>query len=1250
MTKEDFSRVHQENQKDRMGPRFEFHISRKARDSYQFDESLFSLNGNVVLPNFRAARVFAQRINERKDLLRFPEQAVSPGQINSMGLIDEILHFVVGLYRDEKNSQVMREALECLHEKLGKPAVDQALRRFSEEFPPVAVYRNETGLDDYLNGETAGTPHRQVVLEEMLMLWLANLNPAFSPFHELFEDTGLRKETRYLEISALLRDFFDSQPFYGPDLQNLIDLLWSPAVAVPHSLQGQIDYIRERWGLLLGSYFHRLLSSLDLIREEQIAEERKRARWERAPTEVYDFSQIESESERFSPDLDWMPRVVLIAKNVYVWLDQLSKRHQRPLQRLNQIPDEELDTLARWGFSGLWLIGLWERSAASQRIKQVMGNPEAVASAYSLFDYQIAGDLGGEEAYQNLRDRAWQRGIRLSSDMVPNHVGIDSRWVIEHPDWFVSLDYSPFPVYRFSGPDLSWHGEVGIYLEDHYFDRSDAAVVFKRVDRRRGTEKYIYHGNDGTRMPWNDTAQLNYLIPEVREAAIQTILHVARKFPIIRFDAAMTLTKKHYQRLWFPEPGTGGAIASRADYGMTREQFDRVMPEEFWRQVVDRVAQEAPDTLLLAEAFWLLEGYFVRTLGMHRVYNSAFMNMLKDEENAKYRSVIKNTLEFNPEVLKRFVNFMSNPDEETALFQFGKEDKYFGICALMVTLPGLPMFGHGQVEGFSEKYGMEYRYAKWDEQPDRGLVERHEREIFPLMKRRHLFADVTNFLLYDFFTSEGRVNENVFAYSNRAGEERVLVIYNNKHDRTRGWVRSSVAYSVKPGESDERILVQKTLGQGLGLTAAESHFVIFQDRVNGLEYIRNSRDLCEKGLYVELGAFKYQVFLHFREVQDDQQHKYMRLEAYLNGRGTPDLEETWKEILLQPLHHAFRELFNPDLIHRVMSLRPFPVQPSPSSGEVTPFSPPPSAGETRSRHSSLPAREGPSFSPLAGEGASFYPSPSAGESPHLYPPPLVGEGEGGGGFPDLLREIEQKSLNFLRQAKHESGGSGDEVGIAREIRNELETVLQLSASALRYSWTATQEKKPVTEYLQEHSHNTLSFWGTILGWLFTHTLGKVASREDFADRGHNLIVEWRLDKIIFNQLSDLEDGVAGKRVTLIKLLTRHQQWFQTGLPGSHQAWTILNSLLKDDDVREFLQVNQHNGIFWFNKESFEELLFWLMLTAFVEIASSPQRPPTEVVKQINKCYGLIQAFQEAEKQSDYQVEKLLMAVRKEERA
>jgi hypothetical protein len=71
------------------------------------------------------------------------------------------------------------------------------------------------------------------------------------------------------------------------------------------------------------------------------------------------------------------------------------------------------------------------------------------------------------------------------------------------------------------------------------------------------------------------------------------------------------------------------------------------------------------------------------------------------------------------------------------------------------------MFGHGQVEGYAEKYGMEYPRAYWDEKPDEYLVQRHQREIFPLLHRRHIFAEVSDFVLYDFWTSDGSVNEDV---------------------------------------------------------------------------------------------------------------------------------------------------------------------------------------------------------------------------------------------------------------------------------------------------------------------------------------------------------------------------------------------------------------------------------------------------------------------------------------------------------
>ncbi|MCX7029473.1 MAG: alpha-amylase, partial [Spirochaetes bacterium] len=463
----------------------------------------------------------------------------------------------------------------------------------------------------------------------------------------------------------------------------------------------------------------------------------------------------------------------------------------------------------------------------------------------------------------------------------------------------------PYPSYSFCGPDLSSDPRVGVFIEDHYWDRTDAAVVFKRVDRSTGEVRYLYHGNDGTHMPWNDTAQLDFLRPDTREAVIRTILHVARLFPIIRFDAAMTLTRKHFQRLWFPEPGQGGDIPSRAGNGLSRADFNRAMPAEFWREVVDRAAAEAPDTLLLAEAFWLLEGYFVRTLGMHRVYNSAFMNMLKTEDNAGYRLTLRNTLEFDPGVLERFVNFMSNPDEQTAVEQFGSGEKYLGVAAMLATLPGLPMFAHGQVEGFREKYGMEFTRAFWNEEPDRGLVERHERFIFPLLRRRQVFARAERFRLYDLFAPEGWVNEDVFTYSNASGAERGLVLYNNAPRRAQGWIRESAAYAEKT--LGGKRLARCTLAEGLGIGTGDGRYVTFREHGSGLEYLRSSREIAEQGLAVDLAPYGCQVFLDFAEMVDDARGSWSRLHARLSGQPVRSLGRALREMVLAPVRDSFRD-------------------------------------------------------------------------------------------------------------------------------------------------------------------------------------------------------------------------------------------------------------------------------------------------------------------------------------------------------
>ena len=264
----------------------------------------------------------------------------------------------------------------------------------------------------------------------------------------------------------------------------------------------------------------RLTLSLDILAEEETAAKKA---WERTAGDggggadsaaLGGFRGEEGEAQRFSPDKDWMPSVVLMAKSTYVWLDQLSRTYGRPIWTLDGIPDEELDRLRDSGVTGLWLIGLWERSHASQQIKQLRGNPEAVASAYSLMDYRIAEDLGGEAAYANLRDRAWARGIRLASDMVPNHMGIDSRWVVEHPDWFLQRPIRPSRRTRSTARTCRATSASASTWRTTTSTTPDAAVVFRRQDRWSGQERFIYHGNDGTSFPWNDTAQLDYLNAE----------------------------------------------------------------------------------------------------------------------------------------------------------------------------------------------------------------------------------------------------------------------------------------------------------------------------------------------------------------------------------------------------------------------------------------------------------------------------------------------------------------------------------------------------------------------------------------------------------------------------------------------------------------------------------------------------------------------------------------------------------------
>jgi hypothetical protein len=474
---------------------------------------------------------------------------------------------------------------------------------------------------------------------------------------------------------------------------------------------------------------------------------------------------------------------------------------------------------------------------------------------------------------------------------------------------------------------------------------------------------------------------------------------------------------------------------------------------------------------------------------------------------------------------------------------------------------------------------MEYRKSYWNEQPDWDLVQRHEREIFPLMHKRHVFSDVRNFYLYDFYTPEGYVNENVIAFSNSFDGEHGLVIYNNKFENTTGWVKTSVAYSVKKAGQEERILEQNSLGHALHLHHHDNYFVIFRDYSSGLEYIRSSKDLHERGLLVALNAYQYHVFLDFREVEDNVWHHYANLNSYLDGRGVPNIDEALKETFLRPIHQSFREIVNQEVYRKLIA----------------------------AVNNEKMLKSEPLFKQLQDD-----------QVPHL------------------LHEIK----NFTQ-------GQGDVQGIVSymtKIINVLPLLPRLDQAITcpgSRKWLSLS--KTLKKHVRDENHRMV-----LLSWILVHRLGAVLSNTDVPINSRYGMDEWLLTKIMedtFRHMA-MDDAEAYRSVMLIKILTTHQEWWTVKASKIRTAYEIIRVLLQDEDVRNYLQVNRYREVLWFNQEAYHSLIDWMMIIAVIDVLRQELRDEKEICTNILERFDILKKLLNAEKKSEFQVEKLMNALKK----
>ena len=314
------------------------------------------------------------------------------------------------------------------------------------------------------------------------------------------------------------------------------------------------------------------------------------------------------------------------------------------------------------------------------------------------------------------------------------------------------------------------------------------------------------------------------------------------------------------------------------------------------------------------------------------------------------------------------------------------------------------MFGHGQIEGFTERYGMEFKRARMDENPNEDLVARHQHEIAPLLKNRHLFADSTNFVLYDFWTGHGGVNENVFAYSNRSGDQRAVILYNNSYGSTQGTIHISAASMNKYTGS----LQQRTLTEGLALPTDHSVVIAYRDVTANVEYLRRGSDLGHGGLTLGLRGYQHLVLQNWRELWSSAEQPWDSLCDDLRGAGVHNVDEALARFRFRPLHEAFKQAVSWRSIQAFATVaRELAGKGAGAKGE------PPSAGVAQKDKPEVKAR-GPEVS----EGAENVSSRSAWTSEKVVLDPRLQD------FVDQSEAFFHTMLERLPRERREELGSG----------------------------------------------------------------------------------------------------------------------------------------------------------------------------------------------------------------------------------
>jgi hypothetical protein len=135
---------------------------------------------------------------------------------------------------------------------------------------------------------------------------------------------------------------------------------------------------------------------------------------------------------------------------------------------------------------------------------------------------------------------------------------------------------------------------------------------------------------------------------------------------------------------------------------------------------------------------------------------------------------------------------------------------------------------------------------------------------------------------------------------------------------------------------------------------------------------------------------------------------------------------------------------------------------------------------------------------------------------------------------------------------------------------------------------------------------------------------------------------------VFRELG-LDDGAAWRLVALIRMLARLPLPSSFAhLTAAERAPALVRALVANESVRPYIRVNLWEGVSWFNRESFEQMLWWMLALDVLDAELAPAPAPAHtatVAKRVRSAEKLTARLARAAKTAGYQLDQLEAAAR-----